>query len=305
MPLLLVVVAGCPSAGQDARNGSVVEDKTPTLSADAAYEHIKTQVAFGPRAPGTEAHTKQLRWMLDYLRARADTVIAQPFVHTTTMGTTLALTNVFARFNPTAPDRLLLLAHWDTRPTADADLDESKRGQPISGANDGASGVALLLEIANVLSQHAPPIGVDILLVDGEDYAPDNMYLGAKYFAANLPGAYRPLYGILVDMIADENPVYPIEANSQSSAPEVVDRVWRTAEELGYGAYFKRTSQGGVEDDHVPLNQAGIRTIDIIDFEYGAGNQYWHTHQDVLAHTSPHGLGVVGSVLLELIFRGG
>jgi Zn-dependent M28 family amino/carboxypeptidase len=305
MPLVLLVVAGCPSAGQDARNGSVVAGKAPALSADAAYEHIKTQVAFGPRAPGTEGHAKQLTWMLDYLRARADTVLTQPFVHTTTMGSTLALTNVFARFNPAAPDRLLLLAHWDTRPTADEDLDESKRAQPITGANDGASGVALLLEIANVLSQHAPPIGVDILLVDGEDYAPDNMYLGAKHFAANLPGPYRPLYGILVDMIADENPAYPIEANSQSAAPEVVDRVWRTAEELGFGAYFKRTSQGAVEDDHVPLNQAGIRTIDIIDFEYGAGNQYWHTHEDVLARTSPHGLGVVGAVLLELIFRGG
>ena len=305
MPLVLLVVAGCPSAGQDARNGSVVAGKAPALSADAAYEHIKTQVAFGARVPGTAAHSKQLAWMLDYLRERADTVVTQSFAHTTTMGTRLDLTNVFARFNPTVPDRLLLLAHWDTRPTADEDPDESKRGQPIAGANDGASGVALLLEIANVLARHAPPIGVDILLVDGEDYAPDNMYLGAKYFAANLPAGYRPLYGILVDMIADQNPLYPIEANSHSSAPEVVDRVWRTAEELGFGAYFKRTSQGAVEDDHVPLNQAGIRTINIIDFDYGPGNQYWHTHQDVLDHTSPRGLGVVGAVLLELIFRGG
>jgi len=304
MPLLLLVVAGCPSAGQDAGQG-IVAGKAPALSAEAAYEHIKTQVAFGARVPGTAAHAKQLAWMLDYLRERADTVFTQSFAHTTTTGTRLDLTNVFARFNPTVPDRLLLVAHWDTRPTADEDPDESKRGQPIAGANDGASGVALLLELANVLARHAPPIGVDILLVDGEDYAPDNMYLGAKYFAANLPAGYRPLYGILVDMIADTNPLYPIEANSQSSAPEVVDRVWRTAEELGFGAYFKRTSQGAVEDDHVPLNQAGIRTINIIDFDYGPGNQYWHTHQDVLDHTSPRGLGVVGAVLLELIFRGG
>lgn len=303
LPLMLFVLTGCPSAGQDARSGTVANN-TPALSAQAAFEHIKTQVAFGPRAPGTGGHDQQLAWMLEYLGARADTVIAQSFTHETTLGT-LDLTNVFARFKPDSPDRILLVAHWDTRPTADEDPDETRRSQPISGANDGASGVALLLEIANVLSKNEPPIGVDILLTDGEDFAPNHMYIGARYFAANLPPGYRPLYGILVDMIADENPVYPIEANSQNFAPEVVDRVWRTAERLGYAAYFPRTPQGGIEDDHVPLNQAGIRTIDIIDFDYGPANQYWHTHQDIVAHTSAKGLAVVGAVILELIFAGG
>lgn len=298
------LLMGCPSPGQDASTGggTVVESRAPAISGDSAYAHLRTQVGFGPRVPGTAGHQKQLEWMLQYLRERADTVTQQKWTHTTaTTRKQLPLTNVFARFNPTAEDRVLLVAHWDTRPTADEDADESKRGEAISGANDGASGTALLLEIADILAQNKAPIGVDLLFVDGEDYAPDNMYLGAKYFAANLPPGYRPLYGIVVDMIADQNPRYPIEGNSQEMAPEVVDRVWRTASELGLGNYFPRTNQGGIEDDHVPLNQAGIRTIDIIDFDY----PYWHTTGDVLEHTSPVGLGVVGRVLLELIFRGG
>ncbi|MGQ0815497.1 MAG: M28 family peptidase [Gemmatimonadota bacterium] len=305
LPLMLFVLAGCPSAGQEAGGNTAAQSNAPPLVADSAYQHIRTQVAFGPRVPNTDGHRKQLEWMLAYLRERADTVTTQSWTQNTTMGAQLALTNVFARFNPSAADRVLLLAHWDTRPTADEDGDESKRGEPISGANDGASGTALLLEIANVLSKHEPPIGVDLLFVDGEDYAPNNMYLGAKYFAANLPSGYRPLYGILVDMIADQNPAYPIESNSKEMAPEVVDRVWRTAEELGLGNHFRRSSQGAIEDDHMPLNRAGIRTINIIDFDYGPGNSYWHTSADVLENTSPRGLGVVGTVLLELIFRGG
>lgn len=308
LPLLMVVLTGCPSASKDAdADGATVRAQAPKLASDSAFAHIKTQVAFGPRVPGSEAHQRQLDWMLQHLRARADTVSTQEFSYQTTKGTKLQLTNVFARFNPAAPDRILLVTHWDTRPTANEDPDESKRKEPISGANDGASGTALLLEIASVLSQNKAPIGVDLLFVDGEDYGPDgtDMYLGAKHFAANLPPGYRPLYGVLVDMIGDESPVFGIEANSQEKAPEVVDRIWRTAEEIGLGNIFRRTSIGGIEDDHVWLNQAGIRTADIIDFDYGPANGYWHTSQDVLEHTSPKGLDAVGRVLLELIFRGG
>jgi glutaminyl-peptide cyclotransferase len=308
LPLMMFVLAGCPSAGQDTSSTDstvVVERVAPKISGDSAYQHIRTQTAFGPRVPNTEGHRNQLAWMLEYLRERADTVTVQSWTHTTKKGTELQLSNVFARFNPDAPDRILLVAHWDTRPTADEDPDAGKRSQPISGANDGASGTALLLEMANVMARSKPSIGVDLLFVDGEDYASGDMYLGAKFFAANLPPSYRPLYGILVDMIADANPRYPVEANSKELAGEVVDRVWRTAEELGYGQYFRRSSQGAIEDDHMPLNHAGIRTIDIIDFEYGSGNEFWHTTQDVLENTSPRGLEVVGSVLLELIYRGG
>lgn len=307
LPLMVLVVTGCPSAGQSNADATTtaLQSVAPRLSGDSAYEHIRTQVAFGPRVPNTEGHRAQLAWMVEYLKERADTVLVQSWTHKTTKGHAIQLANVFARINPNAEDRILLLAHWDTRPTADQDRDETKRELPISGANDGASGTALLLEMANVMAKTRPDIGVDILLVDGEDYGPGDMYLGARYFAANLPPGYRPLYGILVDMIADRNPQYPVESNSKEMAPEVVERVWRTAEQLGFGQYFRRSSQGAIEDDHVPLNHAGIRTIDIIDFDYGSGNEFWHTSGDVLENTSPLGLEVVGSVLMELIYSGG
>jgi hypothetical protein len=303
LPLMLVVLTGCPSSGQDAPDGAAIARQGPPFSADAAFEHVRTQVEFGPRVPGTPGHQQQLDWMVDYLRERADTVELQPFTHTTTSDhKTLRMTNVIARFNPELNDRVLLLAHWDTRPTADNDANENARNQPILGANDGASGTAVLLEIANVLKQTKPGIGVDLLFVDGEDYGPSepDMYLGAKYFAANA-GSYRPLYGVLIDMIADRTPRYPVEEYSEQMAPEVVQRIWSLAHELGYGQYFPRSNQGAVGDDHVPLNKAGIRTANIID----CCDHPWHTSEDNLENVSPQGLGVVGNVILELIFREG
>jgi hypothetical protein len=314
--LLLLLAAGACKSGDaganaattattaDASPAPATDKPAPPFDANAAYELIKAQVAFGPRVPGTPGHDKQLPWMQQYLRSRADTVILQPFEHTTKEGRKIRLANVFARFKPALKDRVLLIAHWDTRPTADQEQDSASRKRPIPGANDGASGVAVLLELADVLKQHSPPIGVDILLVDGEDFT-DDMYLGSEYFAANMPPGYQPLYGILIDMIGDETPKYPYESYSQENAPEVIDRVWRTAEALGYAQQFPRTDGGAISDDHLPLQKAGIHTIDIIDFDYGPGNSYWHTSQDTVEHTSPVGLGMIGNVLAALIYKGG
>ncbi len=292
-----------PTPGTASATGTL---PTPEFDADSAYAHVVRQVGFGPRVPGTPGHAAQLAWMTEYLRAHADTLVLQPFEHEASDGNLLRMTNLFARFRPDERQRVLILAHWDTRPTADNERTAGDRARPIPGANDGASGTAVLLELAKVLSRHSPPIGVDLLFVDGEDYGPGepDMYLGAKHFATDL-GGYRPLYGVLLDMIGDQNPVYRVEGNSQDRAPEVVDRVWRMAEELGYGGTFVRQSGGYVSDDHIPLNQAGIRTINVIDFDYGPGNAYWHTLEDDLPRTSPRGLGLVGTVLLHLIFRGG
>jgi hypothetical protein len=300
--LILLLALGCggPVAGASSRVQA-------SFSADSAYAHVRTQVGFGPRVPGTAGHAAQLEWMIGYLRARADTVILQSFEHRTGAGDRLALTNLFARFRPDAGPRILLLAHWDTRPTADQERDENRRRQPIPGANDGASGTAVLLELANVLSRHSPGIGVDLLFVDGEDWGPgeEEMYLGAKYFAANLPPGYKPMYGILLDMVGDRDPVFEYEGNSEEMAPEIVSRVWQRAEDMGHGSVFRSGSGTYVTDDHLPLNRAGIPTIDIIDFTYGRGNRHWHTLGDDLPNTSPRGLGIVGSVLLRLIERGG
>lgn len=277
----------------------------PAFDGEAAHALLRRQVEFGPRVPGMAGHAAQLDWMTSYLSERADTVLLQEFTHTASNGATLRMTNVFARFRPDLADRILLVAHWDTRPTADQSADRAD--QPIPGANDGASGTAVLLQLADVLSRHGPPVGVDLLFVDGEDYGPgsQDMYLGAKHFAATTGTTYRPLYGVLADMVGDQTPRFPMEGHSLMYAPEVVDRVWRAAAQLGLDHIFVRQQGPAISDDHVPLNEAGIRTIDIIDFDYGPANRYWHTHDDVVANTSAVGLEAVGRVLALLVFNGG
>lgn len=299
----LALLACQPGDGQQ-RPARTAASASP-FDGREAYALIERQVAFGPRVPGSPGHAAQLEWMQEYLRPRADSVEVQRFTHRSGSGDTIAMYNVIARFRPDDPTRLLFVAHWDTRPTADEEADPERRHQPISGANDGASGVAVLLQLADVLSRHSPPIGVDILLVDGEDYAPGEMYLGSTHFADNLPPGYRPLYAVVVDMVADLDPVFLEEGYSRQYAPEVVDRVWRAAAEIGYGHRFRRSPGPYITDDHIPLNRAGIPTIDIIDFDYGPGNRYWHTLDDTLTHTGPEGPEAVGRVLLELIRRGG
>jgi glutaminyl-peptide cyclotransferase len=309
--VLAATVAGCAGEVRDARvaagrHGLAIDTaRLPAFDAASAHALLRRQVAFGPRVPGSAGHAAQLDWMLEFLHQRADSVIVQHFPHTAAGGSVLHMTNVFAQFRPDATRRILVVAHWDTRPTAD--LDPDRPHDPIPGANDGASGTAVLLELADVLSRHSSPVGVDLLFVDGEDYGPgeSHMYLGAKHFAANQPQGYRPLYGIVVDMVADRTPLFPMEGNSLDLAPEVVGRVWGVAEQIGLSHVFPQRNGGWITDDHIPLNKAGIRTILIIDFDYGPGNAHWHTHDDVVENTAPDGLGHVGRVLTALIYNGG
>jgi hypothetical protein len=298
---LLPLLAACSEGGNEQPVRPRVE--RPSFSADSAFELLKQQVAFGPRIPGTPGHQKQLEWMETYMRPRADTVVVQAFPWKTTKGETLQLTNLFVRYRPELKDRILLVTHWDTRPKADESRDSVDREKPVPGANDAASGTAVLMQLTNLLKEKAPPIGVDLLFVDGEDYGPGepDMYLGARYFVAHQPPGYRPLYGVLLDMIGDGDPRFPVEYNSQQLAPEVVQRVWSVAQDLGYGDIFPNTPGPSITDDHITLNNAGIRTADVIDFDY----PYWHTPQDTPEHTSPKGLGIVGEVMAELIYRGG
>lgn len=305
----VLLVSGACANGNEG-SGQIAAADVPAFDADSAHALLRRQVEFGPRVPGTPGHAAQLQWMVDYLRERADTVIVQSFDQPIDGREPIRLHNVFARFNPSNPTRVLLAAHWDTRPVSDQEDDEAKQQLPILGANDGASGVAVLLMLADMFAGQAPPIGVDILLTDGEDFATrpgdyDNMYLGAKYFAANQPAGYPPLYGILVDLVGDTNPRFEMEGFSMQYAPEVVQRVWRMAEGIGYGNIFVRRGGSAIMDDHVPLNQGGIRTIDIIDMDYGPNNAYWHTQKDVLENTSSRGLAAVGEVVAALIYRGG
>ena len=220
-------------------------------------------------------------------------------------GDSLPMRNVFARFRPAAAERVLYLAHWDSRPVADAESDPAKRLLPIPGANDGGSGVALLVALADALRKAPPDVGVDLLFVDGEDYGDfdrsEDVFIGSTYFADHLPTpGYMPLYGVLFDMVGDRDLQIYQEINSAQSAPEVVQRVWREAAALGYEAQFIPQTKWAVTDDHIPLLKKGLRVIDVIDFDYAA---HHHKLSDDITRVSARSLQVVGDVALALVSR--
>ncbi len=266
-----------------------------------AFAYVEAQLAFGNRIPGTAEHQAMGRWLDSLLRQRADTVILQDWVHESLAGDSLPLRNVLARFNPTAASRILFLAHWDTRPKADGPNSQDK-DQPVPGANDGGSGVAVLLAIADALRDSAPAVGVDLLFVDGEDYGvfseKADVLIGSRYYAANMPPG-RPRYAVLFDMVGDLNPRFPKEGNSLIGAPDVVKDVWDAARDIGYGHIFVDATGQSIDDDHIPLQQAGVPTIDIIDFDY----PHWHTPEDTIDKISAGSLQAVGDVALELVRR--
>jgi len=278
----------------------------PTFSGKHAFSYLIEQTVFGPRNPNSAGHMKCLRYLTTTLRELADEVRLQEFTHTGYGGEKLHLTNIIASFNPRNQTRVLLCAHWDTRPRADQEEEKGLRSQPILGANDGASGVAALLEIASLMKRTPPPIGVDIVLFDGEDYGTEgdhaNYLLGSKHFAKNTPANYTPRFGILVDMVGDKFLEIAREQHSVKYAPDIVDLVWRTARRLGYAQFIEQLGDM-VTDDHLPLNEAGIKTINIIDFNYpDISNRYWHTHQDTPGQCSPESLEAVGTVITHVIY---
>lgn len=305
--LVAVASASCDGAdGEPDRRAGTSSSATtyPRFDGAAAFELVERQVAFGPRVPGTPGHRAMAEWLQEYLSERADTLIVQRFDHVTVDGETLSLVNYLARFRSIGSSPLLLLAHWDTRPISEQAQDESDRERPVPGANDGASGAAVLLQLADMLHREAPPRSVDILLVDGEDYGDfadgRDVFLGSRYFAENPPEEYSVEYGVLLDMVGDRDLRLPVEGYSNQRAPEVVDRVWGLAQRMGFGDVFQREVGTWVNDDHIPLNDAGIPTINIIDFTY----PYWHTPEDTPDKVSASSLGVVGAVMARLIYGG-
>ena len=275
------------------------------FDAAQAMSWMRYQVAAGPRVPGRPGHRVVAEWLERELKARADSVTVQAFTHVTVSGDTLALSNIIARFRPSDPNRILYVTHWDTRPTAEMDPDPGKRNQPIPGANDGASGTAMLLAVADALKKAPPAVGVDLLFVDGEDYGSfeaDSMkdvLIGARYFAQHLPAGYRPLFAVLWDMVGGRDQRINEEGYSLERAPEVVERVWSKAEELHLGGMFRPVNGGYITDDHVPLLEAGIRAIDVIGYEnYRA---WHHTMEDTPDKVSEATLADVGRLALALL----
>ncbi len=273
----------------------------PEFDGEEAFVHLLEQCQFGPRNPGSEGHQKTKEYLLDKLRLHTNFVKIQDFSYSDQeQKIELELTNIIASFYPKKSKRVLLCAHWDTRPFADRDPDTTLQAEPILGANDGASGVAVLLEIARIISRKEPVWGVDIVLFDGEDGGRegdvDGFCLGSKYFAKNKRD-YKPKFGILLDMIGDRDLTVYQEGYSSRYAKEFVDLVWSRAKNLGLFC-FKDSVKYFMYDDHIPLLEAGIPVIDIIDFDY----PYWHTTSDTPDKCSPESLQKIGDLLLEILY---
>ena len=281
----------------------------PPFDAGRAFAYVERQVAFGPRVPGTAAHDSTLRWLVRTLKPLADQVVEQAVVVPLATGDTLRGTNLVASWRPEARRRVMLSAHWDSRPTADADPDPSRRSEPVLGANDGASGVAVLLEMAHLLDEYGVPGegGVDVVLFDLEDLGtqgtavPDSLRLpfaiGSAVFVRDNP-TYRPVWGILLDMVGDVDLVIPKEGYSERYAPEVVARIWAAAARLGADAFEDRVGPP-IEDDHVPFLRAGIPVVDLIHVPFP---ETWHTTRDVPEFMSASSLGQVGQVVAEVLW---
>ncbi|MDB4907399.1 MAG: Peptidase family [Gemmatimonadetes bacterium] len=293
-------------------------DKPKTaFSGEKALAYAAEMVALGPRNPNSAGAQKGGDWIVAQMKARgADTVIVQAWDHVTLKGDTLHMRNFLARFNSKSAQKVLYVTHWDTRPIAESDRTLGNRNTPIPGANDGASGCGLFVALADAFKVAAPNVGVDLLFVDGEDYGsfddyannPDknDVLIGSRWFATHLPEpGYKPIYGVLWDMIGDAKLDINQESNSINAAPEVVSRVWSTAQDLGYEKFFLPVNGGAITDDHVPLIRAGLRVIDVIDIKYedANGDTLHHTLQDTMDKISAASLQVVGDVALALVTR--
>jgi Iap family predicted aminopeptidase len=271
-----------------------------------AFTYLTKQTAFGPRSPGSVGHARCLSYLLNELRRCAEKVETQDFVSTLPDGKRVQLTNLIASFNGRSTNQLFISAHWDTRLWADQDPDKNNRNRPISGANDGASGVAVILEIARQLKRVPPGVGVELILFDGEDMGktgrPESFSAGSKYFASNKPGGFDPKFGINIDMIGDRVLQIFREQNSERMAPDVQDLVFGTAKSLHITQFIDSPGEE-ITDDHLPLNNIGIPTIDLIDFSYpDDSNKYWHTLADTADKCSAESLAAVGKVLMKIIY---
>ncbi len=310
----VIVLCGCKQTVKTQESAEVLN--IPSFNADSAYQYVKTQVAFGPRVPNTPEHKLCAGYLSATLKQFGAAVVEQRADLETFDGKTLHAVNIIASFNPENETRILLFAHWDTRPWSDHDPNPANYDKPVSGANDGASGVGILLEMARQLGLNKPKTGVDIIFFDAEDYgAPesftgnseDSWCLGTQYWAKNLHVPdYKAKYGILLDMVGAPGATFYKEQISMYYAAHVVNKVWSTASKLSFGQYFVDKQGGGITDDHLYVNKiADIPSIDIIQYnpnsEHGFGS-YWHTTNDTMDNIDKNTLYAVGTTLLHVVY---
>ena len=323
--LLLLVMVSCSckrSATGNATSSGVpsstaVSREMPQFSADSAYQFVAGLCDFGPRVPGTDAQKACAKWLKNELLRYGADVKLQEGGMTAYNGTKLPIINIIGSFNPDAKMRVLLMSHWDSRPFADNDPDPAKRKQPVMGANDGASGVGILLELARLCNEKLPQVGIDIFLTDAEDYgAPDDWKgthdekwwaLGTQMWCKQAAKeGYRAQYGILLDMVGSANATFYREYYSERYASSFVNEIWQNAARLGYGDLFINQGGGGVTDDHVFVNRMlQIPCVDIIDTRTDTDGTFcpeWHTTHDTIDNISRETLGKVGRVLVSLLW---
>lgn len=290
---------------------------SPVFNADSAYCFVDNQVRFGPRIPNTETHKACIRHLSYELeRFGADIYVQEAFL-TAYNGDRLQASNIVGIFNPEQTKRVLLFAHWDSRPYSDQDSDVKNHYKPIDGADDGASGAGVLLEIARQIGIHGIEIGVDLIFFDAEDYGvpdfansntPDTYCLGSQFWAKN-PHVlnYNAEYGILLDMVGSKNATFYKESYSMYYAESIVERVWETAKNIGFGKFFINENRGRVTDDHLyVIKGRSIPCINIINYDQETSHRfgrYWHTQQDTMDNIDRETLKAVGQTILEVIYK--
>ncbi|NOT36455.1 MAG: M28 family peptidase [Saprospiraceae bacterium] len=279
----------------------------------SAYAAVRKQVSFGSRVPGTEAHVKCKDWLVSEFQKNKADVIIQDFVAKTYDKKELQAFNIIANYYPERKHRILIAAHWDNRPISDQETDTAKSKLPVLGADDGASGVGVIIELSRLLGeQKLKNLGIDLILFDAEDYGDSNgemesWCLGSQYWAKNFhKEGYKADYGILLDMVGASNPVFDKEEYSLFFAPKVIEKVWKIANDLGYKNHFVNVNGQGLVDDHIFVNRdARIPMIDIINRPRGSKTNFvphWHTQKDDMNAIDPKSLGMVGKVLTRLIY---
>lgn len=316
-----ILVAACSSNKQEQKekgtNSAEVNSPklVPSFNPDSAYSYVKAQCDFGPRVPNTTAHVRCGDYLFSQLKKWCDTVYVQSGSLKAFDGTLLQFRNFIGVINPQAKDRVLLFAHWDTRPWADQDPVDSNKKKAALGADDGASGVGTLLELARMMCSAKPRIGVDIAFFDAEDWgkegggegSEDSYALGTQYWAARPHVAgYRANYGILLDMVGAKNAQFRWEGSSKQYAGFVIEKVWSAAQQLGFGPYFLSMDGGWVVDDHVYVNKVNIPSIDIIHSDLSSRSgfaKHWHTMADNMDVIDRKTLQAVGQTLATVVYN--
>lgn len=318
--IVILMVASCDgqTKGKPSSADTVALSPCPRFSADNAMLYIREQCEFGPRVTGSEAARLCGDYIVERFKAFGAEVEEQTADVTTWEGTQLPSRNIIARINPASTDRILLCAHWDSRPWADNDPDEANWHTPILAANDAASGVAVMLEICRLLQQQPVKVGIDMICFDAEDLgtpqwaeerlgSADTWCLGSQYWASRaVADNYRARYGVLLDMVGGRGATFSREGNSMQTARPIVELVWQLAGQLGYRQFFPLTDGGYITDDHVNVAEAGVPCIDIIPYYHEGPSSFgptWHTVKDTPDNIDPNVLEAVGQTITQLIYN--